>query len=288
MNLLYTNFLASFDDITNDDDDTTKGAADSTVTNQATGSDDQATNDRKFTQIDMDNVVQTRLAKDRKRRDEEFQTQVKSLEDNYKGLLQSKNLEDQDRERLEQQLADLRKQHRTKEQQLTDEKKRLQEEWEEKYDGVKSKATEWETRYTESTITQALQSAAIANDAYNPQQIIIQLQGQTKLIEQMDSAGKPTGKLVPMVEMIIKNKDSGASEQLQMTPEEAVEYLAKNPAEYGNYFRHNIRSGIGASASTGGGLTGDGTVDHTKLTDDQWFKLRKDNPEALGMDYRRT
>lgn len=288
MNLLFVNLLASFDDNDGDGD----GGAATSVVNKQTGTGDGGGSDGggdepKFTTDDMNRIVQERLAKDRKKREEEFQQQVKSLETKYEELLANKSLEAADREKLENQLNDLRKQHRTKEQQLADEKKRLQEEWESKYKTIESKANEWETRYTESTITQALQAAAISHEAYNPQQIIVQLRGQTKLIEKLDSAGKPTGQLQPMVEMTVRNEDSGASEQLQMTPDEAVEYMKKNPGEWGNFFRNNIREGIGSSPATGGAVTGDGTVDHTKLTDEQWFKLRKENPAALGMNYRR-
>lgn len=288
MTLLMVNLLASFDDTDDAARGAAKGAAAAVVEPQGgsdTGGGDGG-DSRMFNQDELNKIVQERLAKDRKKREEEVQEQVRTLESNYKELLANKNLESVDREKLENQLADLRKQNRTKEQQLADEKKRLEEEWSEKYETVAGKASEWENRYTESTITQALQAAAISHDAYNPQQVIVQLRSQTKLVEKLDSAGKPTGVLQPMVEMSVRDSDSGAQEQLQMTPDEAVEYMKKNPGDWGNFFKNNIREGIGASSATGGALTGDGTVDHTKLTDAQWFKLRKENPAALGMNYR--
>ena len=288
---LFVDLLASFDDVDGDDgnDGDDGGAAANAAVQQAAAAkakDGGDSDERLFNQDDVNRFVQERLAKDRKKRDTENQAHVASLEAKFEELLANKSLDTEEKDRLEVQLEDLRKQNRTKEQQAAHDKKASDEEWEEKYKTAVSNGTEWENRYTESTITQALQSAAISHEAYNPQQIIVQLRSQTKLIDKMDSAGKPTGQLVPMVEMTVKNADSGAAETLQMTPDEAVEYMKKSPDEWGNFFRNNIREGIGSSSATGGGLTGDGNVDHTKLTDEQWFKMRKENPEALGMKAR--
>lgn len=232
---------------------------------------------RSFTQEDLNRF----LAEDRRKHKEKME----ALENSYKELLANKSLDAEERTRLEASLEDLRKQYRTKEERLAQEKKQAEEKWQKQYEDERKKASLWENRYTESTIQQALQAAAIKHDAYNPQQVIVQLRSQTKLTEKLDMNGKPTGLLVPMVEMTVKNSDTGASETLQMTPDEAVEHMKKNPGEWGNFFKNNVRDGIGSSSATGA-MTGDGTVDHTRLTDDQWFKLRKENPAALGLKNR--
>ena len=51
--------------------------------------------------------------------------------------------------------------------------------------------------------------------------------------------------------------------------------MKKNPERYGGFFKNNIREGIGGTSATGGGMSGDGTVDLTKISDAQYFKLRK-------------
>lgn len=234
---------------------------------------------RTFTQEEVNKF----LADDRRKHSERYQ----SLESSYQEVLKTQNLTKEERERLEQQLDDLRKQHRTKEQQLALDKKEAEEAHHKEVEALRKEKTVWEQRYTESTIVQALQSAAIKHEAFNPNQIIVQLRGQTKLVDKLDHAGKTTGQLIPMVEMTVKNESSGASEQLQMTPDEAVEYMKKNPEQWGNFFRNNVREGIGSISATGGAMTGNGTVDHTRLNDEQWFKLRKENPAALGLKGRR-
>lgn len=274
----FVNFLAAFEG------DDSGNPGDTPPVNPGGEPNAGANAGKSFTEEDVNRIVQERLAKDRKNRDETYKKQVTDLETKYEELLQNKSLESKDREKLEAQLEDLRKQHRTKEQQLAYEKKQAEEEWQSKYEEVFKQAKSWEERYTESTIERALYDAAVEHDAWKPKQILVQLRGQTALKEQVDSNGKPTGRLVPMVEMTVHNADSGVSEQLQMTPGEAVEYMKKNPEEWGNMFKNNIREGIGSNSATGGAMAGDGTIDHTKLTDEQYFKLRKENPAALGIN----
>lgn len=217
--------------------------------------------------------------------EQKYKEKLEALENSYTEALNNKSLSETERENLEQQLEDLRARHRTKEQQLAHEKKEAEQKYQEQLEVASKKANVWEQRYTESTITRELQSAAVKHDAYNPEQVVVQLRNQTSLVEEMDTSNKPTGNLVPMVRMLVRNDDTGASEQLQMTPDEAVEYMKKCPERWGNFFKNNIREGIGSLSATGGALSGDGTVDVTKLTDDQYYKLREENPAALGLKH---
>ncbi len=223
------------------------------------------------------------LAEDRRKHQEKYS----SLETSYQELLSNQNLGQEERDRLQKELEDLQARHRTKEQQIAYERKQEEEKYTADLKEARSAAEIWEKRYTESTIHQALQSAAIKHEAFNAEQVIVQLRGATELVEAKDAKGQPTGDLTPMVTMTVKNEDSGVSERLQMTPDEAVEYMKKNPEQWGNFFRNNIREGIGSANATDGANIGSGNVDHSRLNDEQWFKLRKENPSALGLDYQR-
>lgn len=230
-----------------------------------------------FTQAEVNEF----LAKEKRKHQEKYQT----LEVSYEELLANQSLSQEERTRLESQLEDVRKQFRTKEQQLAHEKKEAEERYQRELTEALEKGKKWETRYTESTIQQALQSAAIKHEAYNPSQVVTQLRSSTKLVEAMDANGKPTGKLEPMVEMTVADSETGATEVAQMTPNEAVEYLKKSPELWGNLFRNNVVEGIGSSSITGGGTPG--KLDPTKMSDEQYFKMRAQNPEALGIGKRR-
>ena len=225
------------------------------------------------------------LAEEKRKLRQKYEEPYKSLETDYQNLLQDKTLSDEKRGDYEKKLEEIQARQRTKEQQILHDKKLAEEGFQSRIGELEESAKTWEQRYTESSINRELQAAAVNNDAYNPEQIVVQLKSQTALVEQLDAHGKPTGNLVPMVNMMVKNEDSGATEMLQMTPDEAVEHMKKNPERWGNFFKNNIREGIGSTSATGGAMTGDGTVDVTRLSDEQYFELRKKNPRALGLDH---
>ncbi len=236
-----------------------------------------------FTQEDLNRF----LADDRRKTEAKYKEKVDSLESSYQEALNSNQLSDTDRQELENQLEDLRARHRTKEQQLAFDKKQAEEQATQRISELEARSKQWESRFTESTINRELQSAAVEHDAYNPELVVTHLKGSTTLTEMVDQDGKPTGQLAPMVTMTVKNEETGMAESLKMTPIEAVQYMKKNPERYGGFFKNNIREGIGGTSATGGGMSGDGTVDLTKISDAQYFKLRKENPDALGLKHLR-
>lgn len=236
-----------------------------------------------FTQEDLNRF----LAEDRRKTEAKYKEKVDSLESSYQEALNSNQLSDTDRQELENQLEDLRARHRTKEQQLAFDKKQAEEQATQRISELEARSKQWESRFTESTINRELQSAAVEHDAYNPELVVTHLKGSTTLAEKVDQDGKPTGELSPMVTMTVKNEETGMAESLKMTPIEAVQYMKKNPERYGGFFKNNIREGIGGTSATGGGMSGDGTVDLTKISDAQYFKLRKENPDALGLKHLR-
>lgn len=285
MTFYWVDLLASYD---NDGDAGDAGDAGDGGDAAAQGGDGAGAGDgaggrqeRTFSQDDLNRF----LAEDRRKTEAKFKEKFDKLESSYQQALDNKKLSESDRQELENQLEDLRARHRTKEQQLAHEKKQAEEKYQAELKDWRSKAETWEGRYTESTIQRELQQAAVEHDSYNPELVVVHLRNQTTLEEQTDQDGKPTGKLVPMVTMTAKNEDTGAYETLKMTPSEAVEYMKKDPERFGGFFKNNIREGIGSSSATGGAMSGDGTVDVTKLSDEQYFKLRRENPAALGLKH---
>lgn len=282
MKIDLVNYLAAFEVDDNDggggeggggDDAAAQAAADAAVAEaQRKAADD---GEKMLSQTEVNKIVA-----DEKRK---YQQKYEQLEKSYENRLKDQAISDDERVALEKQLEDIQARNRTKEQQAAHERKQAEDAYKNQLEEATNKAKTWEQRYTESTIQRELQAAAISHDAYNPDQIVVQLRSQTSLVEQLGSDGKPTGQIVPMVEMSVKNEDSGATEKLQMTPEEAVAYMQKNPERWGNFFKNNIREGIGSNSATGGTFTGDGTVDVTKLSDKQYFELREKNPAALGL-----
>ena len=71
--------------------------------------------------------------------------------------------------------------------------KQAQEQYEVQLAEAPDAAKIWETRFKESSIQRALQDAAVANDAYNPKQVVNLLKPMTKLKPKIDeTTGKET------------------------------------------------------------------------------------------------
>ncbi len=219
------------------------------------------------------------LAEDRRK----HQTALSQVEAKLQEALNDKTMTEATRSALEENLAAIQGQLRTKEQQLALEKKHLEETHTVETVELKKKVVFWESLYRDSTVERSLQDAAVKNDAFNSDQIVVILRPQTKLLEVVDEqSGKPTGKYRPMVEMNDVDSKTGDPVTMVRTPEEAVKRMKELPETYGNLFKSGVVSGIGAGQATSDALGG-GRVDVRKLSPQQYRELREKNPEALGL-----
>ena len=221
------------------------------------------------------------LADDRRKHQAQIQRVEKMLEE----TAASKNLTIQEREQLAQQLEDLRKETRTKEQQLAHEKKQLEEQYQKQLADEKKAREEWENRYREGTVERALMDAAVGGDAFNTNTVMSVLRPMTRLTEITDEkTGKGTGKFKVVVDFPDTDPNTGEPTVTLHTPESAVKRMKELPQVYGNLFKSGVVSGIGSSAATGGLASGaGGKVDPRKLTQEQYLKIRAENPALLGL-----
>jgi hypothetical protein len=234
-----------------------------------------------FTQEEVNHIVAT----DRRK----LEDALKKTEKQYQDLLASQSLTEQERKALQANLEVVQGQLRSKEEQLLMEKKQVEEVYAGKLQEAEKKAALYETLYRDSTVERALTDAAVKHDAFNPAQVVTLLRQQTKMIEETDpKTGKLTGKIKPMVEMLAVNPTTGDMETKAYTPEDAVKRLKDTPEQWGNLFRPNVVSGIGASSATGGLTPGQGgKIDVRKLTPQQYREIREKNPELLGLAPKR-
>jgi len=132
-------------------------------------------------------------------------------------------------------------------------------------------AKAWQSRYTDELIQRSLSDSATAADAFNPLQIVNLLKPQTELKE-------VEGELVPMVRFQdIDEKTKEPIETLR-TPKEAVTRMQELPQLFGNLFKPNVVGGVGAGTGTAGKA-----IDFSNMTPEEYQKLRRENPSALGM-----
>ena len=230
-----------------------------------------------FTQEDVNRM----LAEDRRK----HQSQLKTMETKLQEVLTSKNLNETERKALQENLAAVQGQLRSKEAQAALEKEELKQSYEARLAETDKKAQTWESLYRDTTLDRSLQDAAVKNDAFSPSQIVTLLRPMTKLIEDMDPVtNKSTGRYKPVVEMPDVDPKTGQPATMVRTPEEAVKRMKELPDQYGNLFKAGVVSGIGSGSATGGLLPGpSGRIDVRKLTPQQYREIREKNPELLGL-----
>ena len=229
----------------------------------------------KFTQEDVNRF----LAEDKRK----HQTALAQMETQLQAVLADKNMTEATRKTLEENLSAIRGELRTKEEQLAIEKKRMEETHATKVTELEKKVEGWEKLFRESTVERSLQDAAVKNDAFNSEQIVILLRNSTKLLEEVDEkTGKTTGRYLSKVTMPGVDPQTGEAVTLTLSPEDAVKRMKELPDIYGNLFKPNVVSGIGAGVATGGG-PGAGRVDVRKLSPQQYRELRDKDPGKLGL-----
>ena len=219
------------------------------------------------------------LADDRRKHDSKYG----ELEGAYKEALDNQNLTQDQRTQLESKLEDLQKVFRSKEQQLEHDKKTLEDKYDTDIKGLNERATKWETKYKQSLIDRSLLDAAVTNEAYSNTQIVSLLRPITQMVEQTDEKGEGTGEYAPMVDLTDVDTKTGEQIITRRTPEDAVKRMKELPDLFGNLFRANVVSGVGAGSATGSGMPGSGRIDVQNMSPEQYMKMRQENPQALGL-----
>ena len=210
------------------------------------------------------------LAEDKRKHQAQFQKLEKQLQD----TLNTAKLTQDERTKLEESLEDLRKQTRTKEEQAKIEKKQLEDRLTGELTQSRSETETWKTKYVDSTITRALQDAAVAGDAYNPNTVVTVLRQMVKMVND-----------TPMIDFPDVAEDTKEAIVKQMTPGEAIARMKQLPDAYGNLFKSGVVGGVGAASATGGLTPGStGRVDPKKIRSmEQFMEIRQKNPGALGL-----
>lgn len=259
------------------DDAADQAAADKAAADAATAAALAANEPKTFTQDEVNKI----MAADKRKHQEVL---VKT-EQSYKELLASnKSLTEKERATLEENLATVQGQLRTKEETAKMEKRQLEEQLTGKIKEHETRAVEWETRYKTETVSRSLQDAAIKADAFQAGQIVALLTPMTRLVEMIDEkTNKSTGKFRPVVDFPDVDSDGNPTITVR-TPEEAVKRMKDLPETYGNLFKSNVVSGIGSNSSTGIPTGANGKVNVKNLTPDQFRDLLKTNPAALGLN----
>jgi len=235
--LFATPWIAIFED-----DDS---AGESGTTDDSAGTTDDA--DKKlFTQDEVNKI----MADNKRNLQKKNQELIGQLEQ----VKKAGNLSTEERKKLNERIDVLENEMLTKEELSKKEQDRLVRNHQKQLDEVTSERDGWRNRFTQSTITRSLTDAAATQNAFNPSQIVAILSPNTRLIEEVDSDGQPTGELIPKVKFPTVDKD-GKPVTLELTVSESVKQM-KDMDEYFNLFKGEGTAGLGAG-NTGGGKKAD-------------------------------
>jgi hypothetical protein len=229
--------------------------------------------DARFTQDDLNRL----LAEDRRKHEARYQVQLTRAQQAIEEASKNQNLTLQEREQLAQQLEDMRKETQTKEQQLAHDK----EQYETKLKQEKKGRETAEALYKETTITRDLTEAAVAHDAYNVETLVAVLKPWSRVEEVKDAKGKGTGRFQTIVDFPTTDPETGEPIVISLPAKKAVKQMTEKPEKWGNLFRAGVAAGV---ASNSGIPTGTGgKIDFKSLTQEQYLKIRKENPALLGL-----
>jgi hypothetical protein len=170
------------------------------------------------------------------------QQQQKAI-DELEALRAKANLTEEERQQYDDRIEQMKNELLTKEQLTQKEREKTEKAYKKELEKLTGERDNWKGRFTEATITRAITDAAVSNDAYVPGQIVAIVRPATQLAEELDGEGKPTGKLVPIVELHDKDKD-GKPVTLKLSPKDAVKRM-KEMDEYLNLFKGEGTGGLG-------------------------------------------
>jgi len=203
--------------------------------------------EKKFTQEQVDKIISERLKKTKT----EQEKTVKELE----ALKKNINLSAEEKSSLQSRIDDLQSSLMTKEELTAKEKKELETKFTKDLEKKTTEVETWRDRYTNSVIERALMDAAIENKAVRPQQIVELIRNKTRLVEERDGEGKPTGNFVPQTKFTGRGED-GKPVTLDLPVGEAVKQMKSITDEFGNLFLSDATGGIGGVTLTPGGNKG--------------------------------
>jgi len=201
-------------------------------------------------QFSQDDVNRFLASEKRKWKDQ----QQKAI-DELEALRAKANLTDEERQQYDERIENMKNQLLTKDQLTEKEKAKLEKAYKKQIEDLTGQLDTWQGRYTEETISRAITDAAVSNDAYVPGQIVAIVRPNTRLVEELDGEGKPTGKMSPVVKLEDKDKD-GKPVTLELAPKEAVKRM-KEMDEYLNLFKGEGTGGLGGMNRGGNNLQSD-------------------------------
>jgi cob(I)alamin adenosyltransferase len=199
----------------------------------------EPTETKLFDQTQLNKIV----AEERRKKDEALKKALGEID----ALKARSSLTEKERLELEERLQTVRNEALTKEQLAKKKQSELQSEYEKRIQSLESQAKEWEDRYINTTIQRSLVDAAAKNKAYSPEQIVYILKDNTRVTQELDEAGQPTGNYVTKVKLEDVDPQN-KKVMLELSPDDAVARM-RELDKYKNLFQAEGSGGLGLLSS---------------------------------------
>jgi len=180
-----------------------------------------------------------------KKEKEKIHKQLNSAVEEIEMLKQKSNLTQKQRTELDDRLETLKNEMLTKDQRATKDKEKILKQHSTEIKTLTDEKDKWQNLYADSTIQRGILDAAITNDAIEPEQIVAIMRHDTRINEELDESGEPTGRLIPVVKFQDKGKD-GKNVELDIPVHEAVKRM-KEMDKYFNLFNVKGSGGMGTT-----------------------------------------
>ena len=201
-------------------------------------------------------------------------TQLETLKNNV-------GTTEKEKEALAQRIEDLQNAHLTEKEISEKDRKKADKKKDDEIAAAKKDADTWKSRFIGTTVKRSILDAATlpAHKANNPQHIVAILTPDTRLVEEIDEEGKPTGEYVAKSK--VKTIKDGKPATLEMTVTEAVKFMSEQD-EHAGLFDSGATGGTGSNPNRPNRKGGTADPNIPPTDPNEYRKWREKNRKSLG------
>lgn len=158
-------------------------------------------------------------------------------------LRENKSLTDQEKESLNSRIDKLKAETTSKIELEKERAKKFESDLEKTRRESEKSVQAWQNRFFDQMINTSILSAASTHGAYNANQILKQIKGDTQVVQKRDESGKEMEEFEVVVNFSHLNSE-GQPIVLQLPPAKALEKMKEDRANFGNLFKYDGKTGL--------------------------------------------
>ena len=209
---------------------------------------------------------------------EEARRKQKAALKRFEDMQENFKMNETQRTEMEAELEDLRKQTLTAEEYAKREQKKLEEKYSTDLQSAQQQAESWQQRHNRLQVNYEISSAAqqhgVLPEAIESVEAL--LGGKTKIIP---GEGEDGIEVLKTVVSFMDTTAEGKPLPVELSVEDTVKRMKENTEKYGYMFASQ-GGGLGGNSGQPG-AKGQKRIDFTKLTPEEYQKIRKENPSLL-------